>query len=84
MSSSLASRFRLQPDPPIAGRPVEVTYVGPATEIEWQADGGKPVKVKPGKNGKFTIRSVPSADSLMLTDNRGMSGYLHRKITHIG
>jgi len=78
------SRFRIEPNPPISGKPAEITYVGPATEVEWQVDSGKPIKVKPGKDGKFTIPSVPSGDSLMLTDNRGIPGYLHAKITHTG
>jgi len=80
----VSSRFRIQPDPPVAGKPAEVTYVGPATEVEWQADDGTPVRVKPGKDGRFTIPKVPSADSLMFTDHRGLPGYLYRDVTHLG
>lgn len=33
------NRFRIVPDPPVAGQPCTVTYIGPATEVEWQVDG---------------------------------------------
>jgi hypothetical protein len=78
------SRFRVQPNPPVAGQPVEVTYIGPATEVEYQVDAGNPRKVKPDKDGKFTIASVPSGDELILSDNLGLPGYLHTNIVHTG
>ncbi len=74
------SRFQVVPDPPVAGKPLEVIYVGPATEVEFQVDGHKPIKVKPDKNGRFKIASVPSGDEIMFSDNRGLPGYLHKKI----
>lgn len=79
-NSTEGSRFRVVPDPPVAGKPVEVTYIGPASEVEYQVDGHKPVKVKPDKNGKFKIASVPAGDEIMFSDNRGLPGYLHKKI----
>ena len=78
------SRFKVKPNPPVAGKPLEVTYIGPAKEVEYQVDGGTAVKVKPDKDGKFTISSVPSADELILSDNLGLPGYLHNHIMHTG
>ena len=75
------SRFRIQPDPPQSGKPVVVTYIGPASEVEYQVDDGEPVRVKPDENGKFTIDPLPTGEELMLTDNLGQPGYLHANIT---
>ena len=77
------SRFKIDPDPPIAGNSVCVTYIGAASEVEWQVDGDDPVKVKPDKDGKFKIKSLPSGDELFLSVNRGLPGYLQRDITHL-
>ena len=74
------SRFKVDPDPPVAGKPLEVTYVGPATVVEYQVDGHKSVKVKLDKNGKFRIASLPAGDEIMISDNRGLPGYLHKKV----
>jgi hypothetical protein len=74
------SRFRIQPDPPVAGQPVEVTYSGPAKFVEYQVDGQPAVRVRPGADGKFRIDPVPSGDELMLSDNLGLPGYLYREI----
>lgn len=74
------SRFRIDPDPPTAGGAVEVTYVGPATEVEYQVDGGATVKVRPDADGRFRIDPVPSGNEIMFSDNRGLPGYLHRDI----
>lgn len=74
------SRFRIQPDPPVAGQPVEVTYSGPAKFVEYQVDGQPAVRVRPGADGKFRIDPMPSGDELMLSDNLGLPGYLHREI----
>ena len=74
------SRFRIQPDPPVAGRSLEVTYIGPAQEVEWQVDAGSPQRVTPDANGKFVLDPVPSGRSLMLSDNLGLPGYLQGRI----
>jgi len=74
-------RFKIQPDPPQAGESCEVTYIGPATKVEYQVDGADPVTVTPDANGKFKIDPVPDGDDLWLSDNRGLPGYLHREIT---
>ena len=74
------SRFKIKPDPPVAGKKVEVTYIGPADEVEYQVDGGKTVKVRPDADGKFTINPLPAGDELMLTDNLGQPGYLFAEI----
>ena len=44
------SRFKVNPDPPEAGETLEITYVGPATEIEYQVDGQDPVTVTPNES----------------------------------
>lgn len=74
------SRFRIQPDPPEAGKPVVVTYIGPALTVEYQVDDDQAVSVKPDANGKFTINPLPTGNELMLTDNLGQPGYLHANI----
>lgn len=73
-------RFKIEPDPPQAGESVEVTYIGPAGEVEWQVDGNDPVTATPDANGKFTIDPVPDGADLWLSDNRGLPGYMHREI----
>ncbi len=78
------SRFRIRPNPPVAGKPAEVTYIGPAKEIEYQVDGGEPIKVKPDKDGKFRIDPIPGGDELVLSDNLGLPGYLHKDIVTTG
>jgi hypothetical protein len=77
------SRFKIDPDPPVAGKDVDVTYVGPASEVEYQVDGHDPVKVTPDKDGKFRIKSLRSGKELMLSDNLGLPGYLHRNIVEL-
>ena len=74
------SRFRVEPDPPVAGKPLDVTYIGPARDVEWQVDGSDPVKATPDKDGKLRIDPVPAGKELMLSDNLGLPGYLHRDI----
>ncbi len=74
------SRFRIDPDPPVAGNKVTVTYVGPATEVEWQVDANSSEKVTPDKDGKFCIDPMPHGTELSLTDNLGLPGYLHALI----
>ena len=80
----MTSRFRIRPDPPVAGKTLEVTYIGPASEVEVQVDGKKPVKYRPDANGRFEIAAVPGGDELMFSDRQGLRGYLHRKILHTG
>jgi hypothetical protein len=75
-----ASRFRIEPDPPIEGGALQVTYIGPASEVEYQVDGSTPVQATPDANGEFRIDSVPVGAEIGFTDNRGMPGFLHREI----
>ena len=77
------SRFKVNPDPPEAGETLEITYVGPATEIEYQVDGQDPITVTPNDNGKVTIDPLPSGQDLYLSDNLGLPGYLHRDIVNL-
>jgi hypothetical protein len=74
------SRFRIDPDPPVAGQAVSVTYLGPAREVEWQVDDGSTTRVQPDANGEFQIDPLPSGRSLMLSDNLGLPGYLQARI----
>lgn len=80
MRADEGSRFRVVPDPPVAGQPVQVTYLGPAREVEWQVDGQPAVRVRPDANGNFQIDPVPSGRSLMLSDNLGLPGYWQGRI----
>jgi hypothetical protein len=77
------SRFKLNPDPPAAGQAVEVTYIGPATQVEYQVDGQNPVPATPDENGKFVIDPCPSGMDLYLSDNLGLPGYLHSNIVEL-
>lgn len=79
---SSGSRFRVIPDPPVAGRDADIIYVGPAKEIVYQVDDGKEERVTPDKNGRFRIK-IPSGDELMLDDGLGFPGYLHCDILHL-
>lgn len=73
-------RFRIQPDPPQVGQEVNVTYIGPAVDVEYQVDGQPPVRVTPDADGKFKIDPCPDGTDLYLSDNLGLPGYLHREI----
>jgi hypothetical protein len=77
------SRFRIVPNPPAVGQACEVTYVGPAAEVSWQVDDGAPVRVRPGRDGKFRIDPVPQGSELMLSDGRGVPGYLYTEIVSL-
>ena len=77
------SRFQVNPDPPTAGEALEITYVGPAGDVEYQVDGGGSVTVTPDDHGQFTIDPLPSGSELFLSDNLGIPGYLHRDIVHL-
>lgn len=74
------SRFRIVPDPPIAGQPLEIVYVGPASEIEVQVDAQNPLRLTPDQDGKVRIPSLASGQELALSDNLGLPGYLHARI----
>jgi len=67
----------------VAGGKVEVTYIGPAKEIEYQVDGRPPVKIKPDQNGKLEIESVPAGEEFVLSDNHGLPGFLFSEIISV-
>lgn len=77
------SRFKVDPDPPEAGESLEITYVGPATNIDYQIDGQDPVTLSPNDSGKVTIDPLPAGGSLYLTDNLGMPGFLDKDIVSL-
>jgi hypothetical protein len=59
-------RFTLEPNPPVAGSPVKVTYTGTSETVEWSVDGGSDHKqTVPPKT--FNI-DVPEGTTLFLTD----------------
>lgn len=63
-------RFKIQPDPPIAGQPAQVTYEGSSRTIEYQVDDGPRVKVTIPPD-TFPIDPVPGGDVLVLVDGTG-------------
>ncbi|MEM7204287.1 MAG: hypothetical protein AAF628_28770 [Planctomycetota bacterium] len=77
------SRFKIEPDPPLSGAALDVTYIGPAGEVEYQVDGDDPVKVTPDSDGKFRIESV-GGDEIAFSDNRGLPGFLFRRVLELG
>lgn len=79
-----AKRFKLDPDPPVAGKPLEIIYIGPAKVIVMQVDGGKEKRLEPDDEGRIVVEKVGSGDELMLSDRGGIEGYVHRRITHLG
>lgn len=84
MALAFNSRFKMVPNPPVAGKPLEIIYIGPATEIEVQIDGRRPQRLKPDRNGRAVLESVPAGDEIFLSDNLGIPGFLHAKIVHMG
>jgi hypothetical protein len=70
------SHFKIDPNPPVAGQPVQVTYEGPSTEVAWQVDGMPPKTVSvPPKT--FIIPKLPAGRELCLSDGEGgPMGYL--------
>ncbi|MGE3877911.1 MAG: hypothetical protein AB7I19_02540, partial [Planctomycetota bacterium] len=62
------------------GQAVEVIYVGPEREIEYQVDGQPPIRLRVGRGGRARIERLPRGRALMLSDNLGLPGYLHREI----
>jgi hypothetical protein len=60
----------VKPNPPIAGQPLEVEYIGPGDVVYWHVDDGplQEVSVPPRK---FTIPAVPRGRDLLITDGKG-------------
>ena len=58
LAPAMSSRFRIDPNPPVAGRSLSVTYIGPADEVEYQIDDGTAVRIRPDENGRFLIDRV--------------------------
>mgnify|MGYP001171438508 CR=1 FL=1 len=79
-----AKRFKLDPDPPVAGKPIEITYVGPAKVVVLQIDDQPERRLVPDEGGKIVIDRVSSGDEFMLSDRSGLEGYVHRRIQHLG
>lgn len=77
-------RFKIDPDPPVAGKPLKITYIGPASTILVQIDSRQAVRLKPDDEGRVSISRLASGDELMLSDQDSIEGYLHRRITHLG
>jgi hypothetical protein len=65
--------FNVEPNPAVAGQPVEVTYTGNETEVTWWVDGG-PVQKQKVPPKTFPIDPVPTGLFLVLSDGNGMGG----------
>jgi hypothetical protein len=66
-------RFKIEPNPPIAGQPATVTYTGSEREVTWQVPGQRPTTRKvPPKT--FEIDPVPHGDVLILSDDTDDEG----------
>ena len=83
LAPAMSSRFRIDPNPPVAGRSLSVTYIGPADEVEYQIDDGTAVRIRPDENGRFLIDRVPTGDEIMFSDRLGVPGYLHSDIVEV-
>ena len=65
-----AGRFKIDPDPPVAGQPATITYTGTERAIDWQVNGHPRIteEVPPRV---IRIPSVPSGEVLVVSDNTG-------------
>ncbi|MHC5062505.1 MAG: hypothetical protein ACYTG5_00865 [Planctomycetota bacterium] len=77
------SRFRIKPNPPQVGQSLEITYIGPATEIEIQIDDRDPVRLRPDENGRIRVEPLPAGEEFVLSDNQGLPGYLYSPMVEI-
>ncbi len=77
------SHFSIQPDPPVEGQDVTVTYSGPEDTVYFQVDGGRTVPVPVKGRRKFVIPRSWLIDGLVLflTTKKGRPGALIRWIT---
>ena len=64
--------FSLEPDPPVAGQSLVITYTGNSGSFEWKVDGGPVTKVTmPPRTHE--IASVPAGGTLWVDDGSGSS-----------
>ncbi len=47
--------FDIAPTPPTTDQDLEVSYLGLETEVDYQVEGEKPVRIDVSKNGSFRI-----------------------------
>jgi hypothetical protein len=66
--------FKIIPDPPVAGQPVEIQYSGTDSQIAWQVDGGDLIKVNVPANKKIRIDPLPSGLVLIVVGGVGEGG----------
>jgi hypothetical protein len=66
-------RFKIDPDPAVAGGPVTVTYMGSGESVEWSVDGGGTTSVKVPPD-TFVIDPLPNGDTLFLTEPKEKVG----------
>jgi hypothetical protein len=70
MSAAPGKFFTLEPNPPVAGQPLVITYTGNSGSYEWKVDGGPVTKVTvPPRSHE--IASVPAGGTLWVDDCSG-------------
>lgn len=62
--------FTLDPNPPVAGQPLVITYTGNSGSFEWKVDGGAVSKVSVPPRSQ-EISSVPAGATLWVDDGTG-------------
>lgn len=63
-------KFKINPDPPIAGQPATITYDGAEKQVVWGVLGGRMNKsTVPPRD--ILIDPVPSGERLVITDDSG-------------
>jgi hypothetical protein len=63
-------RFRIDPEPPVAGQPATITYTGSSCNVTWQVNGEPPVTVKIPPR-VIEIPRVPGGKVIVVTDGMG-------------
>ena len=76
------TRFKFEPDPPVAGEDLVIVYKGPAKRIEVSFGDGKSTHVTPDGNGRVVVSAPGWADEVMVSDGTGFEhgGYDHRNV----
>ena len=63
-------RFKIEPDPPVAGQPARITYEGEQESVTWVVVGfGRETSKVPPNH--IDIASVPAGDDLGVSDGSG-------------
>jgi hypothetical protein len=80
----LSPHFECDPDPPIAGKNVTITYVGPlpaSCTVDGDGGTGWPTGLTfPSPGGKATFKVPDAASSFTLHDNAGQAPNFSRVV----